>query len=60
MDNTILTRVPSTQGVSGVSDEAQEEGEAEVRLSTLEEFNTLHRSREGVRKLIKHKGSIIW
>ena len=45
------------QGVSVDSDEGQEE--AGVRVSPLEEFNTLHRHREGVRKSIKLKESSI-
>ena len=49
------------QGVSVDSDEGQEEGDAVVRVSPLEEFNTLHRHREGVRKSIKLKeSSIVW
>ena len=47
------------QGVSVDSDEGQEEGDAVVRVSPLEEFNTLHRHREGVRKSIKLKESSI-
>ena len=47
------------QGLSVDSDEGQEEGDAVTRVSPLEEFNTLHRHREGVRKSIKLKESSI-
>lgn len=39
------------------SEEGQEDGV--TRVSPLEEFNTLHRHREGVRKSIKLKESSI-
>ena len=43
--------------LQGVSVDSEEE--AGVRVSPLEEFNTLHRHREGVRQSIKLKESSI-